>query len=304
MQLNLKTIAKTHAPQCLAVGAPILCAILIASVSVPLAMWAPIVDSEDAPRLASVATRQAPIRPQPKLTEYEARLAAARAYLVETAQPGYTMTRQGKEVAVERLHPEFALRLANAVREARAEGLENVGVFSAYRPPGFRVGGFKNKFRSLHAYGLAVDMHGIGRPGSAQTRLWHRVASRNDLSCPYGLTSRREWNHCQATRTKIVLAANPLTKTINGEGPVSLERMWGTAKPLIIKANDPVIKTNDPGDPPMAKLTSEIARLGEAHMAETVPAPNKGRFAKMAKSHKGQRYIRVAARSAKAARKG
>ena len=31
--------------------------------------------------------------------------AAARAYLIETARPGYTMTRQGPELAIGRLHP-------------------------------------------------------------------------------------------------------------------------------------------------------------------------------------------------------
>ena len=39
-------------------------------------------------------------------------IAEARAYLVETASPGYTMTLQGPEVAIGRLHPEFAVRLA------------------------------------------------------------------------------------------------------------------------------------------------------------------------------------------------
>ena len=45
-----------------------------------------------------------------------AEIAQARAYVVETAMPGYTMTRQGPEVATERLHPEFVVRLANAIR--------------------------------------------------------------------------------------------------------------------------------------------------------------------------------------------
>jgi hypothetical protein len=46
------------------------------------------------------------------------------------------------------------------------------GVFSAYRPPAFGVGGFSDKFNSLHTYGLAVDMRGIGTPGSAEAELW------------------------------------------------------------------------------------------------------------------------------------
>ena len=68
------------------------------------------------------------------------------------------MTLQGAELAIGRLHPEFVVRLANAIREARSAGLPFAGVFSAYRPPAFGVGGFSDKFNSLHTYGLAVDM--------------------------------------------------------------------------------------------------------------------------------------------------
>ena len=46
----------------------------------------------------------------------------ARAYLIETATPGYTMTRQGPERAIGRLHPEFVKRLATAIAEARGAG--------------------------------------------------------------------------------------------------------------------------------------------------------------------------------------
>jgi len=44
-------------------------------------------------------------------------LAEARSYLIQTASPGYTMAKQGSELAIERLHPEFAIRLAKALRE-------------------------------------------------------------------------------------------------------------------------------------------------------------------------------------------
>ena len=72
--------------------------------------------------------------------------ARARAYLIGTATPGYTMTRQGPERAIGRLHPEFVKRLAAAITEARGAGLPFAGIFSAYRPPAFGVGGFADKF--------------------------------------------------------------------------------------------------------------------------------------------------------------
>src|SRR5260370_19339731 len=61
--------------------------------------------------------------------------ARARAYLIETATPGYTMTRQGPERALGRLHPEFVKRLAAATAEARGAGLPLAGTFPAYPPP-------------------------------------------------------------------------------------------------------------------------------------------------------------------------
>jgi hypothetical protein len=156
-----------------------------------------------------------------------------RAYLIKTATPGGTMVRQGPDVAIGRLHPEFVTRLAAAIREARASGLSDVGIFSAYRPPAYGVGGFKNKFNSLHAYGLAVDMHGIGAPGSSEARLWTRIAAKHGVACPYGVNNPAEWNHCQPTRIKMVRADSPLVKTIAPQGPINPLNMFEAGKGLI-----------------------------------------------------------------------
>jgi hypothetical protein len=156
-----------------------------------------------------------------------------RAYLLATASPGGTMTRQGPEIAIARLNPEFVVRLAGAIREARASGLPSAGIFSAYRPPDFGIGGFADKFKSLHAYGLAVDMTGIGEPGSKDAKLWHEIAGRHGIFCPYGSDSRTEWNHCQATPIKSIIAENPLRKTITAGGPVALEKMFEVGNAVI-----------------------------------------------------------------------
>jgi hypothetical protein len=162
-----------------------------------------------------------------------AEIAQARTYVVETATPGYTMTLQGPELAIERLHPEFVIRLANAIREARNAGLPFAGVFSAYRPPAFGVGGFSDKFNSLHTYGLAVDMTGIGQAGSPEAKLWHEIAARNGVVCPYGPRHRAEWNHCQPTSIKIIVAANPLRETVTAAGPADLEDMFEAGNRVI-----------------------------------------------------------------------
>ena len=161
-----------------------------------------------------------------------AEVAEARAYLIETASPGYTMTLQGPELAIGRLHPEFIVRLEHAIREARHAGLPFAGVFSAYRPPAFGVGGFSDKFNSLHTYGLAVDMRGIGRPGSPEAQLWHQIAAKNGVVCPYGPRARTEWNHCQPTSVKMILAKNPLRDTVSAAGPFDLETMFEVGNPM------------------------------------------------------------------------
>jgi hypothetical protein len=153
-------------------------------------------------------------------------LAQARSLLLRTANPSLTMMKQGPEFAINRLHPQFAIRLAAAVLGARDAGLSFAGVHSAYRPPALGVGRFSDKFDSLHAYGLAVDMDGIGRPGSAEARQWHELAARHGVICPYGVYHKTEWNHCQATALKKIEKGSPLRETITADGPLNLAAMF------------------------------------------------------------------------------
>ena len=170
----------------------------------------------------------------------------ARAYLIETATPGYTMTRQGPERAIGRLHPEFVVRLAAAIAEARAAGLSFAGIFSAYRPPAFGIGGFADKFHSLHTYGLAVDVTGIGAAGTPSALLWHEIAARQGVICPYGPHNLSEWNHCQPTWVKIILPDNPLRETVTADGPISLEGMFEVGYSLIASSGPVGAPTADP----------------------------------------------------------
>ena len=172
--------------------------------------------------------------------------ARARAYLIETATPGYTMTRQGPERAIGRLHPEFVRRLAAVIAEARGAGLPFAGIFSAYRPPAFGIGGFADKFHSLHTYGLAVDVTGIGAPGTASALLWHEIAARHGVICPYGPHNLVEWNHCQPTWVKIILPDNPLRDTVTADGPISLEGMFEVGYSLIAASGTVSASTADP----------------------------------------------------------
>jgi hypothetical protein len=148
----------------------------------------------------------------------------AKAYLIDTATPGYTMVRQGVSVAIGRLHPDFIVKLASAVHLAHEAGMTHAGVFSAYRPPAFGVGGFGDKFNSLHSYGLAADMTGIGGPRSRLARLWQTIVKRVGLYLPYGPDNRAEFNHTQLVPTK--MAPSFLRGTITASAPKNLNVMW------------------------------------------------------------------------------
>jgi hypothetical protein len=218
-------------------------------------------------------------------------LKAARAYLLKTARPGDTMMRQGPEIAIERLHPEFTRRLAGAIRAAREAGLSDAGIFSAYRPPVFGVGGFADKFYSLHAYGLAVDMHGIGRAGSEEARQWHEIAARHGIVCPYGYRNRAEWNHCQPTHLVAVKAESPLRDTIVASGPIDLKRMFETGARFIADVGSAV--------------TSVVAERSAAVVSAVKSRPNRGA---RQQARREQRNVRSArhvkqARASRSARK-
>ena len=202
--------------------------------------------------------------------------ARARAYLIATATPGYTMTRQGPERAIERLHPEFVKRLAAAIAEARGAGMPMAGIFSAYRPPAFGVGGFADKFHSLHTYGLAVDVTGIGGPGTPSSLLWHEIAAWHGVICPYGPYSLLEWNHCQPTWVKIILADDPLRETVTADGPITLEGMFELGGSVIAASGGLSGETAGPPQlfkPPQLRTTMPVEqRITAATSIKTAQA--------------------------------
>jgi hypothetical protein len=185
------------------------------------ALESPPTDTTATPAVPAVSSDHPDSRPT-DLSDPE----SSRIYLLKTAHPGGAMSRQGPELAVSRLHPDFVIRLANSIFQARRQGMKSAGIFSAYRPPGLGVGGFADKYMSLHSYGLAVDMHGIGGPGSAEAALWHKIAAAHQIPCPYGSSHRAEWNHCQATPLKAIRADSPLRTTVTASGPTDLDAMF------------------------------------------------------------------------------
>lgn len=151
-------------------------------------------------------------------------VAEALGYLKRTATLGYTMARQGVDVAIGRLHPAFVVRLAEAIHWAREHDLPHAGIYSAYRPPAFGVGGFGNKFFSMHSYGLAADITGIGGPGSRGARTWEQAVRIAGLFLPYGVNNRAEFNHTQLLSSRMAWMA--LRRTITASAPKGLREMW------------------------------------------------------------------------------
>jgi hypothetical protein len=76
-------------------------------------------------------------------------------------------------------------------------------------------------------------MRGIGTPGSAEAELWHHIAAKNGVVCPYGPRDRAEWNHCQPTSVKMIVAENPLRETVTSAGPYDLDSMFEAGNALI-----------------------------------------------------------------------
>jgi len=177
----------------------------------------------------------------------------ARAYLVRTSTAqrercvGDTMARQGVEVAIGRLHPVMAVRVARSIEQARNEGIPAC-VYSAFRPPAFGVGGFSDKYNSAHAYGIAVDFGGIDRPASKTARRCQEIAASNGLYSLYGPGDRAEWNHYQLIPVRRIAANNPLRDTITASGPKNEVAVWiksgvplDKVEPVAFRAENAVI---------------------------------------------------------------
>jgi hypothetical protein len=220
----------------------------------------------------------------------------AKAYLIDTATPGYTMARQGVGVAIGRLHPDFIVKLASAIKLAREAGMTNAGVFSAYRPPAFGVGGFSDKFNSLHSYGLAADMTGIGGPGSRFARLWQSIVQRVGLYLPYGANNRAEFNHTQLVPTK--MASSFLRRTITASAPKDLQQMWlasGINSYVADVTAKPALASASPGQRVILPTVADPQAPAAPQPPQATAAPRRSRARKPGK--RGSARIRLTTRS-------
>jgi hypothetical protein len=111
----------------------------------------------------------------------------------------------GRAGDTDNLNPEFAIRLATAIQQARAEGIP-ASLASGYRDENQTGSTYDAKGDSSHSYGLASDIGGLDGPGGALTNRWAQIAQANGISNPYGTGNAAEFNHWQ-------LPAQPLEQT-------------------------------------------------------------------------------------------
>ena len=83
------------------------------------------------------------------------------------------------------LNPEFAIKLATSIQQARAEGIP-ASLASGYRSTTDHPSSYDLKGDSSHTYGLASDIGGLDGPGGTLTNRWAQIAQANGLSNPYG----------------------------------------------------------------------------------------------------------------------
>src|SRR5262249_25271109 len=126
--------------------------------------------------------------------------------------------------------------------------------------------------------------------------------------CPYGPRDRAEWNHCQPTNVKIILAQNPLRETVTSAGPVDLESMFEAGNPMIEDMASAAESVSRAAPTPIrpseaaAKDIEQTARVASRHQTNQdrrVPAE---RVAKPAHDSKSARVATKTARPAKTER--
>lgn len=126
------------------------------------------------------------------------------------------------------LHPQFAVRLANAIQQARDAGL-NVGMESGYRGPNTTGSNYDASGLSLHDKGAAADINGLGGPGSPQAKQWAQIASQNGIFNPYGINDPREFNHWQLV--PYTLESRPDVQAQLAQAGGDKSKMWSAIAP-------------------------------------------------------------------------
>jgi hypothetical protein len=148
----------------------------------------------------------------------------ARAYLKSLS------SHPGRAGDTDYLNPEFAIKLANSIQQARAEGIP-ASLFSGFRTPGQTGSTYDEEGNSSHSYGLASDIGGIGGAGSATALRWQQIAQANGLSNPYGINNAAEFNHWQLPPQPLERTPQLLSALKTAAATGDMNQVWAAYSP-------------------------------------------------------------------------
>ena len=123
------------------------------------------------------------------------------------------------------LNPDFASSLANAIRQARAAGL-NVGLESGFRTPSQTGSAYDAGGNSAHSYGLASDISGLDGPNGKITNQWAQIAAANGLHNPYGVGNAKEFNHWQLPPQPLEQTPQLLASLKSARSSGNFQNVW------------------------------------------------------------------------------
>ena len=181
------------------------------------------------------------------------------------------------------LHPDFAVKMANAVSQARAAGLP-VTVQSGYRTNPTTGSKYDAEGYSLHGYGAAIDVGGIGGAGSPQALRWAKIAQQNGVYNPYGVGDPAEYNHWQMVPWKlenrpdiqkaIVSAGGDAGKIWNAISPVTTSSAASYTPPTPNNGAPPVAQTDWLGQIAGQTPVKTPSSASQPAVKQAAPAPS------------------------------
>jgi hypothetical protein len=133
------------------------------------------------------------------------------------------------------MNPDYAIRLATAIQQARKEGIMAT-VFSGVREPTDHPSRYDLGGNSSHEYGLAADIGGIGVAGSSTAKRWAQIAQANGLSSPYD-PNGVEYNHWQLPRLPLEQTPQLLSALKAAKATGNINNVWaafnsGASQPI------------------------------------------------------------------------
>ena len=132
---------------------------------------------------------------------------------------------------VSNMNPDFAARLAAALKQARDAGLP-VGLMSGYRDDSTTGSAYDAGGNSSHGYGLASDISGLDGPNGKITNAWAQIAEANGLHNPYGVGNKAEFNHWQLPPQPLEQTPQLLASLKAARSSGDWNKVWAAAAPL------------------------------------------------------------------------